>query len=178
VLVPLKAGGGYRDKDALRADPVGIVNAEGKALVAACAQFIQIDQAHHGMHAGSVHDVTRHQLRRVRAKIAVHVCFGNRHGRPVHAVRDYRNVFPTRGDLKPPISSLPDRARVRRATARRSCVASSGTSMVGFRPWNTGTPASTAGPTGSASSSVRSPGHRSARTAATSSPSTRTRRSA
>jgi len=36
----------------------------------------------------------------VDAKIAVHICFGNLYGRPFSAVRDYRNVFPTLGDLK------------------------------------------------------------------------------
>ena len=55
------------------------------------------------MYAGSVHDVTRGINRAVdgvSAKIAVHVCFGNLYGRPFSAVRDYRNVFPTLGDLK------------------------------------------------------------------------------
>jgi 5-methyltetrahydropteroyltriglutamate--homocysteine methyltransferase len=103
LLVPLKLGGGYRDKDTLLADLVAIVNAECKALVAAGASFIQIDEPHHGMYAGSVHDVTRGINRAVdgvSAKIAVHVCFGNLYGRPFSAVRDYRNVFPTLGDLK------------------------------------------------------------------------------
>jgi 5-methyltetrahydropteroyltriglutamate--homocysteine methyltransferase len=103
LLVPLKLGGGYRDKDTLLADVVDIVNAECKALVAAGASFIQIDEPHHGMYAGSVHDVTRginRAVEDVNAKIAVHVCFGNLYGRPFSAVRDYRNVFPTLGDLK------------------------------------------------------------------------------
>jgi 5-methyltetrahydropteroyltriglutamate--homocysteine methyltransferase len=103
LLVPLKLGGGYRDKETLLADLVGIVNAECKALVAAGATFIQIDEPHHGMYAGSVHDVTRGINRAVdgvNAKIAVHVCFGNLYGRPFSAVRDYRNVFPTLGALK------------------------------------------------------------------------------
>src|ERR1051326_508446 len=103
LLVPLKLGGGYRDKDTLLADLVAIVNAECKALVAAGVRFIHIDQPPHGMYAGSVHDVTRGINRAVdgvSAKIAVHVCFGNLYGRPFSAVRDYRNVFPTLGDLK------------------------------------------------------------------------------
>ena len=103
LLVPLKLGGGYRDKDTLLADLVGIVNAECRALVAAGAQFIQIDEPHHGMYAGSVHDVTRGINRAaedVDAKIAVHVCFGNLYGRPFSAVRDYRNVFPSLAELK------------------------------------------------------------------------------
>src|SRR5437773_1963785 len=98
LLVPLKLGGGYRDKDTLLADLVAIVNAECKALVAAGANFIQIDEPHHGMYAGSVHDVTRginRAVEGVNAKIAVHVCFGNLYGRPFSAVRDYANVFST-----------------------------------------------------------------------------------
>ena len=103
LLVPLKLGGGYRDKETLLADLVGIVNAECRALVAAGASFIQIDEPHHGMYAGSVHDVTRginRSVEGVNAKIAVHVCFGNLYGRPFSAVRDYRNVFPTLAELK------------------------------------------------------------------------------
>jgi 5-methyltetrahydropteroyltriglutamate--homocysteine methyltransferase len=102
LLVPLKLGAGYRDKDTLLADLVAIVNAECKALVAAGATFIQIDEPHHGMYAGSAHDVTRGINRAVdgvAAKIAVHVCFGNLYGRPFSAVRDYRNLFPSLGDL-------------------------------------------------------------------------------
>ena len=103
LLVPLKLGAAYADKDTLLADLVAIVNAECRALVAAGANFIQIDEPHHGMYAGSLHDVTRginRAVEGVSAKIAVHVCFGNLYGRPFSAVRDYRNVFPTLGDLR------------------------------------------------------------------------------
>ncbi|HYB44626.1 MAG TPA: methionine synthase, partial [Candidatus Methylomirabilis sp.] len=102
LLVPLKLGGGYRDKDTLLADLVAIVNAECRALVAAGAQFIQIDEPHHGMYSGSVHEVNKGVNRAVDgvdAKIAVHICFGNLYGRPFSSVRDYRNVFPTLGEL-------------------------------------------------------------------------------
>jgi 5-methyltetrahydropteroyltriglutamate--homocysteine methyltransferase len=102
LLVPLKLGGAYRDKDTLLADLVAIVNAECRALVDAGADFIQVDEPHHGMYAGSVHDVTRginRAVAGVQAKIAVHVCFGNLYGRPFSAVRDYRNLFPVVGDL-------------------------------------------------------------------------------
>ncbi len=103
LLVPLRLGGGYKDKDTLLADLVGIVNAECRALVAAGARFIQIDEPHHGMYSGSVHEVNKGINRAVEgvdAKIAVHVCFGNLYGRPFSAVRDYRNVFATLVDLK------------------------------------------------------------------------------
>src|ERR671913_458696 len=74
LLVPLKRGGPYRDKDTLLADLVAIVNAECKALVAAGASFIQIDEPHHGMYSGSVHEVNRginDAVAGVTAKIAV-----------------------------------------------------------------------------------------------------------
>jgi 5-methyltetrahydropteroyltriglutamate--homocysteine methyltransferase len=103
LLVPLKLGSGYSDKDTLLADLVGIVNAECRALVEAGAQFIQIDEPHHGMYAGAVHEVAKginRAVADVQAKIAVHICFGNLYGRPFSAVRDYRNVFATLGDLE------------------------------------------------------------------------------
>src|SRR3989440_540268 len=91
LLVPLKLGGGYRDRDTLLADLVAIVNAECKALVAVGADFIQIDEPHHGMYAGAMPDVARginRAMEGVTAKLAVHVCFGNLYGRPFNAVRD------------------------------------------------------------------------------------------
>jgi 5-methyltetrahydropteroyltriglutamate--homocysteine methyltransferase len=54
------------------------------------------------MYSGTAHDVTKginRAVEGVNAKIAVHVCFGNLYGRPFSAVRDYRNVFPTLGEL-------------------------------------------------------------------------------
>jgi 5-methyltetrahydropteroyltriglutamate--homocysteine methyltransferase len=102
LLVPLKLGGGYRDRDTLLADLVAIVNAECKALVAVGADFIQIDEPHHGMYAGAMPDVARginRAMEGVTAKLAVHVCFGNLYGRPFSAVRDYRNVFGTVSDI-------------------------------------------------------------------------------
>jgi 5-methyltetrahydropteroyltriglutamate--homocysteine methyltransferase len=96
LMFPLRLGGGYRDRDTLLADLVGIVNAECRALVEAGADFIQIDEPHSGMYAGStpnfVQGVNR-AVEGVEAKIAVHVCFGNLYGRPFQPVRSYRNVY-------------------------------------------------------------------------------------
>jgi 5-methyltetrahydropteroyltriglutamate--homocysteine methyltransferase len=103
LLVPLKLGGAYHDKDTLLADLVAIVNAECRALAAVGADFIQIDEPHHGMYAGSVPEVAKginRAIDGVNAKIAVHVCFGNLYGRPFGAVRDYRNVFPTLHEIR------------------------------------------------------------------------------
>jgi 5-methyltetrahydropteroyltriglutamate--homocysteine methyltransferase len=102
LLVPLKLGGGYKTKETLLADLVTIVNAECRALVAVGADFIQIDEPHHGMYHGSPHDVSKGINRVVDGldvKIAVHVCFGNLYGRPFSAVRDYANVFSTLDEL-------------------------------------------------------------------------------
>jgi 5-methyltetrahydropteroyltriglutamate--homocysteine methyltransferase len=103
LLVPLKLGGGYRDKDTLLADLVAIVNAECRALVDAGADFIQIDEPHSGMYADAPprfdHGVNR-AVEGVDAKIAVHVCFGNLYGRPFSAVRSFKNLYPTLRDLR------------------------------------------------------------------------------
>jgi len=103
LLVPLKLGAGYRHKDTLLADLVRIVNAECRALVEAGADFIQIDEPHSGMYAGSAprfdQGVNR-VVEGVRAKIAVHVCFGNLYGRPFAAVRDFRALYPVLRDLR------------------------------------------------------------------------------
>ena len=103
LLVPLKLGAGYRDKDTLLADLVRIVNAECRALVEAGADCIQIDEPHSGMYPGAAprfdQGVNR-VVEGVRAKIAVHVCFGNLYGRPFAAVRDFRALYPVLRDLR------------------------------------------------------------------------------
>jgi 5-methyltetrahydropteroyltriglutamate--homocysteine methyltransferase len=103
LLVPLKLAGGYKDKATLLADLVGIVNAECRALVEAGADFIQIDEPHLGMYAGSAarfEQGVNQAVEGVEAKIAVHVCFGNLYGRPFSAVRDFRNLYPALCDLR------------------------------------------------------------------------------
>jgi 5-methyltetrahydropteroyltriglutamate--homocysteine methyltransferase len=103
LLVPLRLGGGYKDKETLLADLVGIVNAECRALVEAGADFIQIDEPHSGMYAGSAprfEQGVNQAVEGVEAKIAVHVCFGNLYGRPFSAVRDFRNLYPALRDLR------------------------------------------------------------------------------
>ncbi|MGH7374754.1 MAG: methionine synthase, partial [Candidatus Rokuibacteriota bacterium] len=102
LMFPLRPGGPYRDRDTLLADLVAIVNAECRALVDAGADFIQIDEPHSGMHAGSAPNFAQgvnRAVEGVRAKIAVHVCFGNLYGRPFQPVRSYRNVYPAIHEL-------------------------------------------------------------------------------
>jgi len=102
LMFPLRIGGPYRDRDTLLADLVEIVNAECRALVAAGADFIQVDEPHSGMYAGSAPHFAQgvnRAVEGVRAKIAVHVCFGNLYGRPFQPVRTYRNVYPAIHEL-------------------------------------------------------------------------------
>ena len=102
LLVPLRLGGGYRDKETLLADLVAIVNAECRALAAAGCDFIQIDEPQSGMYAGSAPQFTKGVNRAVdgvNVKIAVHICFGNLYGRPFAAVRDYHTVYPAIHEL-------------------------------------------------------------------------------
>jgi 5-methyltetrahydropteroyltriglutamate--homocysteine methyltransferase len=103
LLVPLKLGGGYRDKDTLLADLVAVVNAECRALVDAGADFIQIDEPHSGMYADApprFDQGVNRAVEGVDAKIAVHVCFGNLYGRPFSAMRSFKNLYPTLRDLR------------------------------------------------------------------------------
>jgi 5-methyltetrahydropteroyltriglutamate--homocysteine methyltransferase len=103
LMFPLRLGAGYRDKDTMLADVVGIVNAECRALVEAGADFIQIDEPHSGMyasHAPQFATGVNRAVEGVAAKIAVHVCFGNLYGRPFAAVRDYHTLYPALHDLR------------------------------------------------------------------------------
>jgi 5-methyltetrahydropteroyltriglutamate--homocysteine methyltransferase len=73
-----------------------IVNAECRALVAAGADFIQIDEPSAAVYPdrfADYIDLFNAAVAGVEAKIAVHLCFGNFRGRPV-ARRSYRPIFP------------------------------------------------------------------------------------
>jgi 5-methyltetrahydropteroyltriglutamate--homocysteine methyltransferase len=103
LLIPLRTGGPYRDRDTLLADLVGIVNTECRALVAAGADFIQIDEPNYAMVRGNMPDLPatfNRAVEGVRAKLALHVCFGNLYGRPFPAVRSYRHLFPKIFDVR------------------------------------------------------------------------------
>src|SRR3972149_4283629 len=103
LLIPLRLGSGYRDRESLLADLVAIVNRECRALVEAGADFIQIDEPNYAMYRGATPElaaVFNRAVAGVRAKIPLHVCFGNLHGRPFPAVRSYRHLFPALYDVK------------------------------------------------------------------------------
>jgi 5-methyltetrahydropteroyltriglutamate--homocysteine methyltransferase len=88
--------GGYRDQKELAWDFVGIVNKELKALVGAGADFIQVDEpAFSEIHRDGkeLAEIFNATVSGVTAKLAMHICFGNHHGRPL-VKRTFRNIFP------------------------------------------------------------------------------------
>ncbi len=97
LLIPLRPGGPYRDRDSLVADLTAIVNRELKALVEAGAERIQIDEPNFvilGGEANRLVEIFNATVEGVRARITLHVCFGNLHGRPFAMTRSYRPLFP------------------------------------------------------------------------------------
>lgn len=98
----LKPGSIYKDRLEIAYALAAIINAECKALVAAGADFIQIDEPSYAVHATSPADFVdlfNTTIEGVNAKIGVHLCFGNFAGRPV-AKRMYRPLFPHILDMK------------------------------------------------------------------------------
>jgi 5-methyltetrahydropteroyltriglutamate--homocysteine methyltransferase len=92
----ISPGAIYRDRMEVARALAAIVNAECKALVAAGADFIQLDEPSYAVHP----DAPRHfvelfnaTVQGVEARIGLHLCFGNFVGRPV-AKRTYRPLFP------------------------------------------------------------------------------------
>ena len=74
----------------------GIINRELRALVAAGADSIQLDEPSYAVHPDAPGDFValfNDTVAGVAAKIGLHLCFGNYVGRPV-AKRTYRPLFP------------------------------------------------------------------------------------
>lgn len=97
LSLPIRRGDVYATREALIEDLVPIVNAELKGLVAAGADFIQIDEPYHGMRAddpGPWLDVFNAAVEGVEAKIALHICFGNLNSKPFASPRSYAHLFP------------------------------------------------------------------------------------
>jgi len=85
-------------------DLADLVNAELRQLVAEGATFIQIDEpsATGGTRDVPVNEVVKifnRTVEGVKAKIALHICFGNNQGRP-GMKRSYRPLFPAMLDAK------------------------------------------------------------------------------
>jgi 5-methyltetrahydropteroyltriglutamate--homocysteine methyltransferase len=108
LSIPLRHGGGpYRDRETLLADLTAIVNAELRALVAAGADFIQVDEPNFVMlRAGALGDARdrialfNRTVDGVRSKLALHVCFGNLHNNSFATPREYRPLFPALLDAR------------------------------------------------------------------------------
>ncbi|MBC7813594.1 MAG: methionine synthase [Burkholderiales bacterium] len=92
----IKPGSVYKDRLEVAHALAEIINAELKAVVAAGADFIQIDEPSYAVHASNPDEFVRlfnKTVEGVNAKIGVHLCFGNFVGRPV-AKRTYHPLFP------------------------------------------------------------------------------------
>jgi 5-methyltetrahydropteroyltriglutamate--homocysteine methyltransferase len=103
LLMPLRRGGPYASEDTLLADLVAVVNRELRALVEAGCDLVQIDEPNSVMGAGKhrllrgaavLLDTLRAVVDGVRAKLALHVCFGNAHNNSFATPRHYAPLFP------------------------------------------------------------------------------------
>lgn len=87
----------YKNEEAFATDLARVMNMELKELVRAGARHIQIDEPYY---SGFPEDlqwgvkVLNTLVEGVDAKIALHVCYGNRYGKPSWA-GNYRYLFPT-----------------------------------------------------------------------------------
>jgi len=87
----------YKDRLELTWEFTGVVNSELKALVDAGATFIQIDEPSYAIIPGTPKDyldIYHAAVQGVRAKLALHICFGNLASRP-RGPRRYATLFPT-----------------------------------------------------------------------------------
>ncbi len=92
----IKPGAVYRDRMDVARALAQIINTELRALVAAGANFIQLDEPSYAVHPDAPRefvDLFNETVKGVDAKIGLHLCFGNFVGRPV-AKRSYRPLFP------------------------------------------------------------------------------------
>ncbi|MCO5220302.1 MAG: cobalamin-independent methionine synthase II family protein [Thermomicrobiales bacterium] len=97
----LQTGGIYKDRVDAAWALVPIVNAECRALQAAGATFIQVDEPSAAVYPDKMHEYVRifnAAVEGIDARIGSHICFGNFRGRPV-AHRTYRPIFPTLFDM-------------------------------------------------------------------------------
>jgi len=95
----LHGGEVYRDRDEITRALLPIVNREMKSLVAAGVDFIQLDEPSFACHPAEPEkflDLIARTTAGVKAKISLHMCFGNYRGRAV-GWRSYRPLFPHLG---------------------------------------------------------------------------------
>jgi 5-methyltetrahydropteroyltriglutamate--homocysteine methyltransferase len=95
----IDGGSVYADRSAVTVALITIVNAELRALAAAGADFIQLDEpsfACHPDHPNLFLDVIARTVEGVNSYISMHMCFGNYRARAV-GHRSYRPLFPHLG---------------------------------------------------------------------------------
>ena len=96
MTMPIELGAIYKDRIELAAEVAHVINAELKALVAAGASYIQIDEPSYALLPGSMKEwvnLFNEAIDGVKAKIALHICFGSVGGRP-GGKRSYRWMVP------------------------------------------------------------------------------------
>jgi 5-methyltetrahydropteroyltriglutamate--homocysteine methyltransferase len=92
----LQGGDVYRDRQALTEALLPIVNREMKDLVRVGVEFVQLDEPSFACHPDKPEDfldLIARTVEGVRAKVSMHMCFGNYRGRAV-GHRSYRPLFP------------------------------------------------------------------------------------
>ncbi|MCS7047474.1 MAG: cobalamin-independent methionine synthase II family protein [Gemmataceae bacterium] len=91
----IQGGDVYRDREEITAALVPVVNQEMRALAAAGADFLQLDEPSFACHPDRPErflDIIARTVAGVDAKISLHACFGNFRGRAV-GWRSYRPVL-------------------------------------------------------------------------------------
>jgi 5-methyltetrahydropteroyltriglutamate--homocysteine methyltransferase len=92
----------YPTEEALATDIARVMNMELKELVKAGAKYIQIDEPYYSGFPEDIHwgvKVLNILVEGVQAKIGVHICYGNRYGKPSWE-GSYRYLFPAILDAK------------------------------------------------------------------------------
>jgi 5-methyltetrahydropteroyltriglutamate--homocysteine methyltransferase len=92
----------YSSEEALATDIARVMNMELKELVKAGAKYIQIDEPYYSGFPEDINwgvKVLNVLVEGVNAKIAVHICYGNRYGKPSWE-GSYRYLFPAILDAK------------------------------------------------------------------------------
>jgi 5-methyltetrahydropteroyltriglutamate--homocysteine methyltransferase len=96
MTMPIELGTVYKDRIELAAEVAHVINAELKALVVAGADFIQIDEPSYALLPGAMQEwveLFNAAVDGVKAKIALHICFGSVGGRP-GGKRSYQWMLP------------------------------------------------------------------------------------
>lgn len=92
----IQGGEVYKDREAVAEALLPIVNREMQQLVAAGVDFLQLDEpsfACHPSYPDLFLDLIGRTVAGIRAKISMHMCFGNFRGRAV-GMRSYAPLFP------------------------------------------------------------------------------------